>query len=296
MNHTGNDVQEGKGDAPVTRKQSVESKKRSWYESAESSIQSSCSSIKLFATEQDMENRGKHTTVLEKASHPSWTQCITLREVLGLENNYDKCRIQWIVIANYMIDFAFLLTEVPELLSIPFVTIFCGIEETRGSIWKEAADKNSCVDIVKICPSDPAGVSNPLGFTIPYGVHHSKIFLIGFLDGTMRLVIHTANLRYTDIHLKAQGLFYQDFPLKSSPATTGSCVFEEDLISYFDTYGYTKRRQWLRGCQVRPSHEQDVLLRDCLRWYDFSSASAVLIASTPGYHRLNATASDFRVI
>ena len=111
---------------------------------------------------------------------------------------------------------------------------------------------------------------------MPYGVHHTKMFLIGFSDRTLRVIIHTANLRMCDIHLKAQGAYIQDFPLKQNPYAA-KCEFENDLISYIESYQYHTSHTW-DGDNRTLSQE--------LRRYDFSSARAVLIPSIPGRHSL----------
>ena len=62
-----------------------------------------------------------------------------------------------------------------------------------------------------------AGVANivlhapPL--PIPYGTHHSKAFVVEYKQG-LRVIVHTANLVYSDNNYKTQGLWVQDFPKK----------------------------------------------------------------------------------
>jgi hypothetical protein len=91
--------------------------------------------------------------------------------------------IDWLIVTNYIVDFEFLLNEVPEFLSVPIVTAFFGTQETPGIVWKHAAVHPSAVDLVPLIPSDPPrSLTNPLPSRIPYGVHHSKIFLVGFAD------------------------------------------------------------------------------------------------------------------
>ena len=129
------------------------------------------------------------------------------------------------------------------------------------------------------------------GRQIPYGVHHTKLFLVAFSDGTLRVVIHTANLIRDDIHLKTQGAYIQDFPLKDPqgnenektdkkvpPGGTPSCTFEQDLIAYIRSYGFEKR-----------CFSNERTLCQELRRYDFSTAKVTLIPSTPGRHKLGKT-------
>ncbi|KAL7579337.1 hypothetical protein ACA910_014013 [Epithemia clementina (nom. ined.)] len=248
--------------------------------------------IKLFATSQDLENRKKHVQDYAADHHHwSYSQCETLREVLGLERSLGSgCtthaptkRIDWIVISNYMIDFEFLLDQVPELISLPRVVIFYGCAETSPpAVWKH----NKTVDLRPLNPADePNSPSNPTSQRIPYGVHHSKFFLIGYNDDTMRVVVHTANLRYSDLYNKAQALYRQDFSLKTKQSAgptplVSSSPFESTLLDYLDTYKFLEPRVWRRG-------ESAQFLRQVLKRFDFSTALVILIPSTPGYHRLD---------
>jgi len=248
---------------------------RSWIDSR----------IRLFATVQDEKVRSAHST--EQATHPAWTQCKTLREVLG----YDDQDVaygtpEWIVVSNYIIDFGFLLDEVPELVSIPQATVFYGIPESNGAVWTNSATAGA-VDLRELRPSDPPGKTNPLKFKIRFGVHHSKFFLIGFPGDILRVVIHTANLRYSDIHLKAQALFYQDFSKKTVQHGC-STPFERDLVSYLETYNYGARRRW--SC----AEEKTITLVECVKRYDFATARVQLVSSTPGYHALRGEPANLR--
>ena len=229
--------------------------------------------IKLFATLSDVDDRAKHQF---EPDHWSRSQCWTLREMLGLDSNRPQTSIDWLVLCNYMIDFDFLLDEVPELVSVPHVLCFYGIADTPWTAWRAASPSSV---FVQVNPSDPPGPSNPLTSRIPYGVHHTKMFLIGFADGTLRVIIHTANLRYNDIHLKTQGAYVQDFPFKGSNRQASE--FEDDLVSYLQSYRYEGALPWTATLP-----QETLVLR--IRRYDFSSAVACLIPSTPGYHKVDA--------
>ena len=56
---------------------------------------------------------------------------------------------------------------------------------------------------------------------IPYGTHHSKAFVVEYEQG-LRVVVHTANLVYSDNNYKTQGLWVQDFPKKVGLTTLQS--------------------------------------------------------------------------
>jgi tyrosyl-DNA phosphodiesterase-1 len=265
--------------------------------------------MKLFCTLSDEAERRVHTD----KNHWSRTQCWTLREMLGYDNNDSDSsnisparHIEWLVIGNYLVDFDYLLDEIPELLSIPNVVVFYGQAGTSEQPWKSAC---AGADFVRLNPSDPPGLSNPTGQRIPYGVHHSKFFLVGYSDSTVRVIIHTANLLYNDIPVKAQAAYIQDFSMKQeqekqqptndnsddfsslfgSPPTSD---FEETLVAYLDTYRYHKPRAWTTpttgGGTAAASAATTERLTELIRRYDFSTASVVILPSTPGYHRLDA--------
>jgi hypothetical protein len=135
--------------------------------------------------------------------------------------------IDFIFISNYIVNFEFLLDEIPELLSLPRACVIYGAKEGSENAWRQAstsADGSCSVDFVCRNPSDPPkSATNPLSQRIPYGVHHSKLFLVGYLSGILRVVIHTANLRYSDVINKAQvrlavaGFWFDPQGLASQP-------------------------------------------------------------------------------
>ena len=105
---------------------------------------------------------------------------------------------------------------------------------------------------------------------IAYGTHHSK-FLILIDDSKIRLIIHTANLIAKDFLSKTQGIWWQDFKLKTS-SSLKSCAFESDLLQY------------LHSLKLAGSVAKNFLKN--ISKVDFSDARALgLVASVPGYHR-----------
>ena len=52
---------------------------------------------------------------------------------------------------------------------------------------------------------------------LPYGTHHTKMMIM-FYPATVRVVIMTANMIAMDWNFMTQGVWYQDFPLKSGTA------------------------------------------------------------------------------
>jgi tyrosyl-DNA phosphodiesterase-1 len=187
-------------------------------------------------------------------------------------------RIEWIVISNMTIDFDFLLEQAPELYSVPRAVVFY---EGGGGMSMQLWSSATTVDYVVLKPSDPPrSRTNPLPYKEDYGVHHSKFFLVGFSDGTLRVVIHTANLIGGDNIRKVNAAYIQDFPRKQSIDEPAS-DFENDLVDYLESYRYSAKNLW-------GSHDRCMqTLPEVIRNYDFSSALAVLIPSIPGRRYLN---------
>jgi tyrosyl-DNA phosphodiesterase-1 len=234
------------------------------------------SPIKQFASDEDLQAR-----VGQDSSHWSRSHCMTLREMLGFDNNYNAS-IEWLVIGSFCIDFEFLFNLIPELVSIPQVVVFCPNFDSSPDPWKNVMES---VNFIRLDPStQPRSRTNPCNVKIPYGVHHSKFFLVGFSDGTIRTVIHTANMRSNDVHCKAQAAYLEHFPAKEEQSKHNqsevSSDFEESLVSYLESYRYDNKQKWVPG-----GPREDLVQR--IRRYDFSQASVVLLPSTPGYHRLD---------
>lgn len=233
--------------------------------------------IKLLATRMDEQNRRMDSTSF-RSTH------VTFREMLGFDSVTQHRRARWLVACNYMIDFDFLMDTVPELLSCPLAVFFYNHAQSSPEPWRLACsqpDGSSTAHFVCLRPSDkPQSSTNPLRYRFRYGTHHTKMFLIGYETG-IRVVIFTANLCPGDILVKAQGAYIQDFPMKRSNVME-PCQFEKDLVSYIKSYQYQTNHVW-DGVNAKSLNEE-------LARYDFSSAQAVLIPSTPGYHRIDSSA------
>lgn len=240
--------------------------------------------IYLLATQSDRELR----TTTQPSTHWSHTQTRTLRELLQIG---ESVSLQWCVVANFMIDFNFLLNEFPEIVSIPTLAVMYSPQNSSSPHdWKTAfggsSDNNNSgrqtMDLVPLSPSDPPkSTNNPLRVKIPYGVHHTKLFLVGYGgNGCLRVIIHTANLVEGDQFRKTQAVYYEDFPLKATnTGDTTTCEYEETLCTYLSSYGYHAKRSW-NGNNLET-------LVEAVRRYDFRTARAVLVPSIPGYHKLS---------
>ena len=105
----------------------------------------------------------------------------------------------------------------------------------------------------------------------------SSVSSVSLLTRSCSSIVRPAHFRLPAIGkdwlLKTQGVWAQDFPLKSAAAAAAgstavadrpSCDFEEQLVAYFTACG---------GIDAR-----------LLRHYDFSAAVGQLVASVPGTH------------
>ncbi|KAF9940114.1 hypothetical protein BGZ67_008293 [Mortierella alpina] len=89
--------------------------------------------------------------------------------------------------------------------------------------------------------------------------------ILFFRDGTMQLVVHTANMIERDWRNKTQAAFLTArLPKKSQPSGLAACAFERDLVEYLRRYA---------------QHEE---ITGRISQYDFTGVKGVLIGSVPG--------------
>mmetsp|Transcript_6269 Transcript_6269/g.14179 ORF Transcript_6269/g.14179 Transcript_6269/m.14179 type:complete len:655 (-) Transcript_6269:48-2012(-) len=233
----------------------------------------------------------------------------SMREMMGLKSGR---RYSWLIICNYLIDFSYLFQRAsPELLQFQRVVVFYG---TSGQAcpavmrqWERLLEGTGrTVAFVQLLPSDPPNSrANPLPVKIEYGVHHTKMFLMGYEDeesgiSKCHVSIHTSNILHSDAELKSQGVYAQDFPLKVAPGkSTGNPYskeedasktprqFEDDLVTYMESYRYQARQSWCSSSASFGLSNQPMTILQLIRAYDFSTAYCVLIPSVPGRHRAN---------
>lgn len=107
----------------------------------------------------------------------------------------------------------------------------------------------------------------------PFATHHTKMMLLGYKDGSMRVVVSTANLYEDDWHNRTQGLWLSEkleamsdsYDTVAGESSTG---FRNDLLRYLTSYNNPKLQPWL----VR------------IRKTDFTSVNVFLVTSVPGTH------------
>jgi tyrosyl-DNA phosphodiesterase-1 len=260
--------------------------------------------------------------------HHHWStfHCWTFREMLGFDRFsglrqqqqppksnslvQNTVGIDWIFIATYIIDVDFLLNELPELVDVPIVVIVYQYKDEspsgREQRWVQiAASRGHSLIFLVRDPRAPAGTetnphhgsSSAAATTMDYGCHHTKMTLIQYSSGRLRVHIHTSNLGREDVHEKCQGAFLQDFLPKTEEQLCdfATSAFEESLVTYLESYNFVTPLVW-----KTPHHPKNDTTKNAegdyvetvtetmvshLQTYDFSNAVGVLIPSIPGYHK-----------
>ncbi|XP_024530041.1 tyrosyl-DNA phosphodiesterase 1 [Selaginella moellendorffii] len=187
---------------------------------------------------------------------PDWANagCVRISDVI-------KGDVLVAILSNYMVDIEWLLSACPLLRSIPQVVMIHG--ESNVSQLQSVKPSNWLLFKPRLW--------------ISYGTHHSKAMLLVYPTG-VRVVVHTANLINIDWNNKTQGLWMQDFPLKSMTGITTASDFENDLVDYLTALEWS-------GCTVDVQHHGQMKINaSYFRNFDFSNAAVRLIGSIPGYH------------
>eukprot|EP00917_Polyrhabdina_sp_WS-2016_P028606 GHVP01060955.1.p1 GENE.GHVP01060955.1~~GHVP01060955.1.p1 ORF type:complete len:487 (-),score=93.35 GHVP01060955.1:1674-3134(-) len=186
---------------------------------------------------------------------------ICIRDILANDEDSGEA-MEEVILCNYMIDLVWLLSECPDLLIVPKVAIIHGEKDPKYSALMSRS--------VEICRRNGAEWNFHLPpLPIAFGTFHSKIIIIRFRS-KVRIVICTANFIRVDWWKKNQGIFVQDFPIKTEERemTKRERQFFDPLESFFSIF-----RNKLPG------------LCSWLKKFDFKSARVAVVASVPGYHK-----------
>ncbi|XP_046686280.1 probable tyrosyl-DNA phosphodiesterase [Homalodisca vitripennis] len=108
----------------------------------------------------------------------------------------------------------------------------------------------------------------------PFGSHHTKMCVMAYRDGSVRVCVHTANLVESDWDNRVQGVWLSPLcpalPLDTdSTAGESPTNFKQDLILYLSAYRLPELQPWISK----------------LRRADFSHINVFFVASTPGSHK-----------
>jgi len=106
----------------------------------------------------------------------------------------------------------------------------------------------------------------------PYGTHHTKMMVLMYEDGSVRVVVHTANLVPDDWHNRTQGVWVSDKCSKlgdgagSGESPTG---FKASLLRYLKFYEVSALQQFISAIQ------------GC----DMSHINTAFVSSVPNSHK-----------
>ncbi|KAL0216796.1 hypothetical protein P9112_008980 [Eukaryota sp. TZLM1-RC] len=99
---------------------------------------------------------------------------------------------------------------------------------------------------------------------LPFGTYHSKFF-ISICANRIVIAITTSNLAKRDWESRNQGIYYQEFPLRSADGVVKDSRFKDPLIDYLTFCGYQTP--------------------EILDKYDYSQAKVFIVPSLPGTWR-----------
>lgn len=181
---------------------------------------------------------------------------ITLQEIFDESLGEIESTVQ----INFMIDIGWLLGHYyfAGILSKPLLVLY-GAENP---------------DLVEIGKFKPQVTAIKVQMQSPFATSHTKMMLLGYTDGSMRVVISTANLYEDDWHNRTQGLWIsprlpalpEDADTTAGESPTG---FKQDLMLYLVAYKLSHLQPWI--ARIRKS--------------DFSAINVFFIGSVPGGHR-----------
>lgn len=85
----------------------------------------------------------------------------------------------------------------------------------------------------------------------PFSTSHSKVMIIAYTDGSMRIVISTANLYEDDWQNRTQALWLSprlpQLPKTADTSAGESCTnFRQDFITYLSTYKVPKLETYIQ--------------------------------------------------
>ncbi|XP_053680169.1 probable tyrosyl-DNA phosphodiesterase [Anopheles nili] len=191
------------------------------------------------------------------ASKPTHNEplSITFQELLDSSLGQLECSVQM----NFMVDIGWLLAHY----------YFAGYENVPLLILY--GDETPELQIVS--KKKPNVTAVKVDIKTPFGVHHTKMGLYGYRDGSMRIVVSTANLYEDDWHNRTQGLWVSPrLPAvpEDSDTSFGESVtdFRANLLAYLNAYKIPRLQQWVTR----------------IRKTDFSELKVCFVASVPGGH------------
>ncbi|XP_060644689.1 probable tyrosyl-DNA phosphodiesterase [Drosophila nasuta] len=184
---------------------------------------------------------------------------ITLQEILDESLGEIESSVQ----INFMIDIGWLLGHYyfAGILDKPLLVLY--------------GDESP--ELLSIGKFKPQVTAIRVKMPTPFATSHTKLMLLGYANGGMRVVISTANLYEDDWHNRTQGLWIspllpalpEDADTSAGESPTG---FKQDLMLYLVEYKLSQLQPWIAR----------------LRKSDCSAVNVFFIGSVPGGHRESA--------
>ncbi|XP_013100398.2 probable tyrosyl-DNA phosphodiesterase [Stomoxys calcitrans] len=181
---------------------------------------------------------------------------ITLQEILDESLGVIESSVQ----INFMVDIGWLLGHY----------YFAGILDTPLLVLYG----DDTPELQTISKHKPKVTAVKVKMATPFSTSHTKMMLLGYKDGSMRVVVSTANLYEDDWHNRTQGVWISPLltPLPDSADTAAGespTMFRQDLMLYLVEYKCAELQPWI--ARIRKS--------------DFSAINVFFIGSVPGGHR-----------
>ncbi|KAL4714778.1 hypothetical protein ACJJTC_002637 [Scirpophaga incertulas] len=196
-----------------------------------------------------------YTTISDSRETHDQPYSITFLEILDSSLGELKCSLQ----INFMVEIGWLLAQY----------YFAGYSQKKLTIlYGEEMD-----DLKTINKKKPHVDAHYVSMATPFGKHHTKMMILCYEDGSLRVVVSTANLYIDDWENRTQGLWFSpkcpELPVDSMPHDGESpTFFKKSLLRYLNHYHMP-----------------------CLSYYvervkrcDFSHINVFLVASVPGSH------------
>ncbi|XP_043653403.1 probable tyrosyl-DNA phosphodiesterase isoform X2 [Drosophila teissieri] len=181
---------------------------------------------------------------------------ITLQEILDESLGEIESTVQ----INFMVDIGWLLGHYyfAGILDKPLLVLY--------------GDESP--ELLSIGKFKPQVTAIRVRMPTPFATSHTKMMFLGYTDGSMRVVISTANLYEDDWHNRTQGLWISPkLPALPEDADTGAgeslTGFKQDLMLYLVEYKISQLQPWI--ARIRKS--------------DFSAINVFFLGSVPGGHR-----------
>ncbi|KAM3955536.1 tyrosyl-DNA phosphodiesterase glaikit [Aphomia sociella] len=180
---------------------------------------------------------------------------ITFLEILDHSLGELKCSLQ----INFMVELGWLLAQY----------YFAGYSEKKLTILYG----EDSPDLKTINKKKPHVDAHHVNMASPFGKHHTKMMILCYEDGSLRVVVSTANLYIDDWENRTQGLWFSprcpELPPDAMPFDGESVTcFKKSLLRYLNHYQMPQLAYYLER------------VKRC----DFSHINVFLVASAPGSH------------